>query len=562
MPRPASRRTTTPAVPPVLQTRSPRAPRAGDQVDVAWDDRDQVFRGRLERRISRRPGRNALPFEFEVLYDDGDTVIHDMDTMRWRYANSRRWYLPGDLSDVRTVTPISPHLPRTTQNQNNNTTFNGHVNPINMNTYIHIPIPKKAKSKKKAAAVTAKQSQRSGDGSNLRSQKRVDINDQIDVKIGNSSELPKGCNPRRAVKKIPLEQEEDDICDDVDLFNKDDEQHDADGENADYDHSIEHVKDNGMDADNDDAFAKAEQNTNGNGSLSVEDVAVTVNSNERIGLPAQNHSDAGGVGKRDMCMPSPSDSIIDHTAAGSDVNSHKNDVIDVKEDDIHTCTDLLTYVPPALDRCDHSINENINTGPNLNANAHGDMLPQDAKRTKQSKCEHSVTTSEDVVKYDALAQPGESNDTDAGHIAACTTEELAEIDGASTATMETSAAMLLSKTPVMGGEDLTAATALVARYLKRRRLTSKMELPLLPVDDMLSEEGGLEHEKMTVVGSAVTTPSGSPSYLVSTLDNQQEMNKKESNWSDTWNMLRDSQIPLRKRVNASRAHGDDDAEQT
>lgn len=530
MPRPSSRRNAA-AVTAVLQTHSPRAPRAGDQVDVAWDDRDQVFRGRLERRIARRPGRNALPFEFEVLYDDGDTVIHDMDTMRWRYANSRRWYLPGDLSDVRTVTPITPHLPSTIQNQNNNTVFNANLNPINMNTYIHIPIPKKQKAKnKKATPVTAKPSQRTRDGINLRSQKRPDINDQIDVKIGNTSELPSRCKPRRAVKKIRLEQEEDDSCDDMDFFNNDD-------------------------ADNDNAFAKVEENDNGNGSLSEED--VTVNINKEAELPAQNDSDVGDVGQPNLCTPSQPDTPMYRNAVGSGVNIGKNDEIDDNEDDAHTDADLLTYVPPVIDRCGNYVDENINIGTNANSDALATLPPPDVMHTKQFKCKHNTNTSADVVKHEALTQVVESNDTNADNIEARSNDELSQIDGAHTAKMETSTAVVPSKTPVMGGEDLTAATALVARYLKRRRLTSKMELPLLPVDDMLPGDRSLDHEVMTVVGSAMTTPSGSPSYLVSTLESQQEMNKKESNWSDAWKMLRDSRIPLRKRVNAGRSHGDD-----
>lgn len=83
-----------------------RLPVVGDVVDVAWDDRDETFRGVLGARVGRKKGASTLDsiFLFRVDYYDGDVVQHDLDAMRWRFVQPPSpWFYPGDLADLPSV---------------------------------------------------------------------------------------------------------------------------------------------------------------------------------------------------------------------------------------------------------------------------------------------------------------------------------------------------------------------------------------------------------------------------------------------------------------------------
>lgn len=83
-----------------------RLPQLHDVVDVWWDDRDLIFRGKLGASVgstspksSRKPRRQ---FRFTIYYDDGDVFVHDLNRMTWRYVDVVRkecgkWIQPGEL---------------------------------------------------------------------------------------------------------------------------------------------------------------------------------------------------------------------------------------------------------------------------------------------------------------------------------------------------------------------------------------------------------------------------------------------------------------------------------
>lgn len=83
-----------------------RLPQLHDVVDVWWDDRDLIFRGKLggsvgsaSSKSSRKPRRQ---FRFTIYYDDGDVFVHDLNRMTWRYVDIVRkecgkWIQPGEL---------------------------------------------------------------------------------------------------------------------------------------------------------------------------------------------------------------------------------------------------------------------------------------------------------------------------------------------------------------------------------------------------------------------------------------------------------------------------------
>lgn len=83
-----------------------RIPECGDAIDVWWDDRSTIYRGRLgESCEPKSPAKSRKPrkrFRHTVYYDDGDVFVHDLNRMKWRFVDAKCnmhgiWIRPGDL---------------------------------------------------------------------------------------------------------------------------------------------------------------------------------------------------------------------------------------------------------------------------------------------------------------------------------------------------------------------------------------------------------------------------------------------------------------------------------
>lgn len=71
--------------------------RVGETIDLWWEDRDQVFRGRIASAVGK-----ASEQRFHISYDDGDEVVHTLDAMVWRRVGSSGpggWIRPRDTSE-------------------------------------------------------------------------------------------------------------------------------------------------------------------------------------------------------------------------------------------------------------------------------------------------------------------------------------------------------------------------------------------------------------------------------------------------------------------------------
>lgn len=82
-----------------------RIPQHGDAIDVWWDDRDLIFRGKLGPATSsspRSPRKPQRQFRYTIYYDDGDVFVHDLNRMTWRFVEPTtselgKWIEPGEL---------------------------------------------------------------------------------------------------------------------------------------------------------------------------------------------------------------------------------------------------------------------------------------------------------------------------------------------------------------------------------------------------------------------------------------------------------------------------------
>lgn len=83
-----------------------RIPECGDAIDVWWDDRSAIYRGRLgescEPKFSAKSRKRRKRFRHTVFYDDGDVFVHDLNRMKWRFVDVNCnmhgiWIRPGDL---------------------------------------------------------------------------------------------------------------------------------------------------------------------------------------------------------------------------------------------------------------------------------------------------------------------------------------------------------------------------------------------------------------------------------------------------------------------------------
>lgn len=74
-----------------------RLPKVNDLVDVLWDAQNEWFRGRLLKQRGR-----IRVFRFDILYDDGDFLTHDLNEEHWRFANDlTKTYEPGEVEELR-----------------------------------------------------------------------------------------------------------------------------------------------------------------------------------------------------------------------------------------------------------------------------------------------------------------------------------------------------------------------------------------------------------------------------------------------------------------------------
>lgn len=87
----------------------PDLPTKESRVEILWEDRDQVFSGRLGKLLEKKD------CTFEVYYDDGHVIIEKLNDVHWRYEptqvqanegrqdvgpkrpNEGEWFKPGDL---------------------------------------------------------------------------------------------------------------------------------------------------------------------------------------------------------------------------------------------------------------------------------------------------------------------------------------------------------------------------------------------------------------------------------------------------------------------------------
>lgn len=74
-----------------------RLPKLNDVVDVLWDAQGEWFRGRLVKQRGR-----IRVFRFDVMYDDGDYLTHDLNEEHWRFASDvSKTYEPGEVEELR-----------------------------------------------------------------------------------------------------------------------------------------------------------------------------------------------------------------------------------------------------------------------------------------------------------------------------------------------------------------------------------------------------------------------------------------------------------------------------
>lgn len=74
-----------------------RLPKVNDLVDVLWDAQNEWFRGRLLKQRGR-----IRVFRFDILYDDGDFLTHDLNEEHWRFVNDMtKTYEPGEIEELR-----------------------------------------------------------------------------------------------------------------------------------------------------------------------------------------------------------------------------------------------------------------------------------------------------------------------------------------------------------------------------------------------------------------------------------------------------------------------------
>lgn len=76
--------------------RMTRLPKVKDEVEVLWDAHDEWFRGHLVKQRGR-----VRVFRFDVQYDDGDFLTHDLNEEHWRFADDRsKTYEPGEIEEL------------------------------------------------------------------------------------------------------------------------------------------------------------------------------------------------------------------------------------------------------------------------------------------------------------------------------------------------------------------------------------------------------------------------------------------------------------------------------
>lgn len=72
-------------------------PAVGDAVEIFWEGERAYFRGILARR-------GAVPFTFDVMYDDGDFETVTLDSEFWRFAGCANdphlSFVPGDITEL------------------------------------------------------------------------------------------------------------------------------------------------------------------------------------------------------------------------------------------------------------------------------------------------------------------------------------------------------------------------------------------------------------------------------------------------------------------------------
>lgn len=74
-----------------------RLPKVNDLVDVLWDAQNEWFRGRLLKQRGR-----IRVFRFDILYDDGDFLTHDLNEEHWRFVNDPgKTFEPGEVEELR-----------------------------------------------------------------------------------------------------------------------------------------------------------------------------------------------------------------------------------------------------------------------------------------------------------------------------------------------------------------------------------------------------------------------------------------------------------------------------
>lgn len=88
-----------------------KLPRAGDAVEIAWEDRSEIFRGVL---FSAPPIATVKrKWDFTVAYDDGDWILENLDDCTWRFVHGPdiQWRHAGDLKLVQTEDNDEPFRP-------------------------------------------------------------------------------------------------------------------------------------------------------------------------------------------------------------------------------------------------------------------------------------------------------------------------------------------------------------------------------------------------------------------------------------------------------------------